>query len=56
MLFDFGLDEVGTIRTLLREELRPRYSVTFNSRRRRYVVVVVVVVGSFTRREVSPIA
>ena len=36
MLFDFALDEVGTIRTLLHEELRPSKGVTFKTCRRRY--------------------
>ena len=39
MLFDFALDEVevGTIRTLLHEELRPSQVVAFKTRRRGYV-------------------
>ena len=41
MLFDFALDEVGTIRTGLHEELRPLASivVTFKTGRRGYTVV-----------------
>ena len=35
-MFDFALDEVGTIRTLLHEELRPSPGVTFKTCRRRY--------------------
>ena len=35
VLFDFALDEVGTIRAGLHEELRPGKAVAFNSRRRR---------------------
>ena len=30
MLFNFALDEVGTIRTFLREKLRPSRVATFN--------------------------
>ena len=36
-MFDFALDEVGTIRTLLHEELRPSQVVPFKTCRRRYV-------------------
>ena len=34
-LFNFALDEVGTIRTLVREELRPSKVVSFKAERRR---------------------
>ena len=34
--FDFPLDEVGAIRSLLHEELRPSRFVTFKTQRRRY--------------------
>ena len=39
-MFDFALDEVETIRTLLREELRPSIGVTIKTRRRRYSLTV----------------
>ena len=37
--FDFALDEVGSIGTLLRALLRPSQVVAFNSQRRRYAYV-----------------
>ena len=39
-LFNFALDEVGTIRTLVREELRPSKVVSFKAERRRYYPLI----------------
>ena len=44
MLFDFALDEVGTIRTLLHEELRPSIAVAFKTGRTRYIICIICII------------